>query len=149
MTFTYPYPRPIVTVDILLLRNGTNDDEVLLIQRKNPPFANMWALPGGFVDKNESLAEAAKRELHEETGISGLMLHQLHAFGDPGRDPRGHTITVVYGAILPAELQVKPTAADDAQKVGWFALKNLPPLAFDHAKIIPICTQILKQNFQQ
>ena len=146
MPYTYPYPRPMVTVDILLLRNGKSGDEVLLIQRKNPPFAGKWALPGGFIDENESLEDAARRELQEETGISGLPLTQLHAFGDPGRDPRGHTITIVYGAILPPTHPVKLAAGDDARKAAWFALDQLPPLAFDHAKIIPFCTKLLKQK---
>jgi 8-oxo-dGTP diphosphatase len=137
-----------VTVDILLLRKGKSSDEVLLIQRKNPPFADMWALPGGFVDENESLEDAAKRELREETGISDLPLQQLHAFGDPGRDPRGHTITIVYGAILPPEHPVTLAAGDDARNADWFPLGQLPPLAFDHAKIIPFCTKLLKQHFR-
>jgi 8-oxo-dGTP diphosphatase len=131
----YPYPRPAVTVDIVIFTVAGDDLKVLLIQRKHEPFAGRWAIPGGFVDEDEPLEAAALRELEEETGVRGVTLRQLHAFGDPGRDPRGHTISIAYYVLLNAQgLDVR--AADDAAGAGWFSLFHLPELAFDHAKIL-------------
>jgi 8-oxo-dGTP diphosphatase len=108
---------------------------VLLIRRGKEPFAGSWALPGGFVDENERLADAARRELEEETGVKVHDLEQLYTAGDPGRDPRGWTVSVVFLARAdPKKLKAK--AADDAADVKWFALDDLPPLAFDHAMIL-------------
>jgi 8-oxo-dGTP diphosphatase len=133
-TFTYPYPRPSLTVDVVLV---TRDAApwVLLIRRKADPFAGKWALPGGFVDDNERLIDAARRELKEETGVEQADLEQLHTFGDPGRDPRGWTVSVVYLALVSPD-QLSATAGDDAAEVGWFPLGEPPPLAFDHANIL-------------
>jgi len=133
-SFTYPYPRPAVTVDIALV---TRDAApwVLLIQRKADPFKDRWALPGGFVDEGERLVDAARRELKEETGVEQADLEQLHAFGDPGRDPRGWTVSVVYLALVSPD-QLNSKAGDDAAAVGWFPLAEPPPLAFDHADIL-------------
>jgi 8-oxo-dGTP diphosphatase len=129
------YERPSVTVDVLMMSLRQHDLQILLIRRRSWPFEGMWAIPGGFVNKNESLETAAKRELQEETGVQDVYLEQLYTFGDPDRDPRTRVITVVYFALLDSErLQVK--AADDASDVGWFSVYALPPLAFDHAKII-------------
>ncbi len=129
------YERPSVTVDVLMMSLRQHDLQILLIRRRSWPFEGMWAIPGGFVNKNESLEAAAKRELQEETGVQDVYLEQLYTFGDPDRDPRTRVITVVYFALLDSErLQVK--AADDASDVGWFSVYALPPLAFDHAKII-------------
>jgi 8-oxo-dGTP diphosphatase len=132
--FTYDYPRPAVTVDVAIVTRERRP-RVLLVRRKNEPYAGSWALPGGFIDMNETLEESARRELREETGVDTDELVQLHTYGDPGRDPRGRTITVAYLARVKAKA-VKPVAADDAAEVGWFALNSLPPLAFDHAKIL-------------
>jgi len=133
-TFSYPYPRPSLTVDIALVTVEPHP-RVLLIQRKAEPFAGRWALPGGFVDQDERLIDAARRELKEETGLEHADLEQLHAFGDPGRDPRGWTVSVAFLArVRPDEL--KPVAGDDAADVGWFPLHSPPPLAFDHAEIL-------------
>jgi len=111
---------------------------VLLIRRKNPPFEGRWALPGGFVDPHEPLEEAARRELLEETGVRPAHLEQLHTFGDPGRDPRGWTVSVAYLALLDwqAARSLQPEAGDDAAGVAWFDLLAPPPLAFDHADIL-------------
>jgi 8-oxo-dGTP diphosphatase len=133
-SFTYPYPRPSLTVDIALVTREP-PPRVLLIRRKADPFQGRWALPGGFVDENERLADAARRELKEETGVEPADLEQLHTFGDPGRDPRGWTVSVVYLALVSAEL-LKPIAGDDAAAVDWFPLDVPPPLAFDHADIL-------------
>jgi len=134
MTFSYKYPRPALTVDAVVFRKGTRKTEVLLIQRKNPPFQGGWALPGGFVDMNETLETAVHRELLEETGLKNIHLIQLHAFSTPGRDPRGHTISVVFWGILKND-QIA-IAGDDAQEAEWFDLDNLPKLAFDHDEVI-------------
>ena len=131
--FSYDYPRPALTVDIVV---ATREEppRVLLIRRKKDPFAGKWALPGGFVDENEPLATAARRELEEETGAKVSELEQLYTAGDPGRDPRGWTVSVVYLARV--EKATRAKAADDAAEVGWFPLDDLPALAFDHAMIL-------------
>jgi 8-oxo-dGTP diphosphatase len=132
--FAYPYPRPSLTVDIVLVTREASP-RVLLIRRKADPFNGKWALPGGFVDENERLVDAARRELREETGVEQADLEQLHTFGDPGRDPRGWTVSVAFLALVFPD-QLKPTAGDDAAAVDWFPLNKLPPLAFDHADIV-------------
>src|SRR5215472_2415899 len=130
------YERPSVTVDVVMMSLRQRDLQVLLIKRRSWPYEGMWAIPGGFVNMDESLEEAVKRELQEETNVQDVYLEQLYTFGDPGRDPRTRVITVVYFALLDSErLQVR--AADDAADVGWFSVYNLPEeLAFDHAKIL-------------
>ena len=143
--YTYPYPRPMVTVDIIVLRRGSRGTEILLIQRANEPFRGCWAFPGGFVDENEDLEAAAYRELREETGLTGLTLMQCRAVGTPGRDPRGHTISVVYVAKCLAG-QRDAVAGDDAAALGWFPLHTLPDLAFDHADIL---NQIDKRTLEE
>lgn len=134
MSFCYPYPRPAVTADLVILAVNANHPKVLLIQRAHEPFMGMWALPGGFVDENEDVANTASRELKEETGLEGLELKQIGAFGKPFRDPRGHTISIGFMAVLPEV--VKVTAGDDAAKAQWYFISDLPPLAFDHADIL-------------
>jgi ADP-ribose pyrophosphatase YjhB (NUDIX family) len=121
------YRNPLPTVDIVIMVTGG----IVLIKRKNPPFG--WALPGGFVDYGESLEQAAVREAREETSLDIELVSQLGAYSDPKRDPRHHTVTVVFIARATGE----PFAADDAVEIGIFHQKNLPkPLAFDHEKII-------------
>lgn len=132
--FSYDYPRPALTVD-LVLATLEGKPRVLLIKRKHDPFGGRWALPGGFVDENERLVDAALRELREETGLTAVSLEQLYTAGDPGRDPRGWTVTVAYLARVEPD-QLRPVAADDAAEVAWFPLDDLPPLAFDHAMIL-------------
>jgi 8-oxo-dGTP diphosphatase len=140
--FCYDYPRPAVTVDVLIVTPGP-ERRVLLIRRKHDPFAGMWALPGGFVDMDEALDAAARRELEEETGVRAGHLEQLQAFGDPGRDPRGRTISIAYLAVIDEEA-VKPRAADDAAETAWHSLASPPPLAFDHAEILVRARERLK-----
>ena len=96
MAYTYKYPRPALTVDAAVFRKTGTGFEILLIQRNNPPFEGGWALPGGFVDMDETLEDAIIRELQEETSLTDVTLKQLHAFSTPGRDPRGHTISVIF-----------------------------------------------------
>lgn len=123
MPFTYPYPRPSVTADVVAFTMRADDLAVLLIRRKDEPFKGSWALPGGFVDENESLERAAARELEEETGLKGVRLEQLGAFGDPGRDPRGHTITVAFVTYRATETALAP--GDDATEAEWHPLRAL------------------------
>ncbi|CAM9429719.1 unnamed protein product [Chrysoparadoxa australica] len=137
-TFTYPYPRPAVTVDtcIFALERPQLVPQILLIKRGNEPYKGCWALPGGFVDEGETLEAAAARELQEEASVTGCTLVQTGAYGDPGRDPRGHTVSVAYMAFVPDSHDVGVKAADDAAEADWFHLSQLPKLAFDHDKII-------------
>ena len=100
MTHTYKYPRPALTVDIVVFRQFEEQVQVLLIQRAQAAFKGSWALPGGFVHMDESLGQCAARELEEETGLVDLRLDQVHTYGDPQRDPRGRVISVVYCTIL-------------------------------------------------
>ncbi len=133
--YTYEYPRPAVTVDILLFADDLVGRKVLLVQRKNPPFKDHWAFPGGFIEMDESLEGSARRELSEETGLSDVQLTQLGAFGDPHRDPRGRVITIAYYGLIDAE-RVRLIAGSDAADARWFSVASLPPLAFDHAEIL-------------
>jgi 8-oxo-dGTP diphosphatase len=134
MTYTYNYPRPAVTADIIILRESEAQKFVLLIERKRPPFEGIWALPGGFLEMDETLEEAALRELQEETGITGVELKQFHTFSKVNRDPRHRTITTVF--IGHAEENIAAVAGDDAANVDWFPLNSLPALAFDHQEVM-------------
>jgi 8-oxo-dGTP diphosphatase len=143
MAFTYEHPRPALTVDCVVFGFDAGDLKVLLIQRGLDPFRGRWALPGGFVDLTESLEDAALRELREETGLTGVYHEQLYTFGDIDRDPRGRTVSVAYYALV--ALEGKPIAAStDASNVAWFAINEIPSLAFDHAKILDVAVQRLK-----
>ncbi|TFE68563.1 NUDIX hydrolase [Methylacidiphilum sp. Yel] len=124
-----------LTTDCVVLGFMPDTLHLLLIQRKNPPFQGMWALPGGFVEENEDLEEAALRELKEETNISASQLVQIGAFGKPGRDPRGRVISIAFLLVMPFE-NLKPAAGDDAKNACFFPLNQLPILAFDHQFII-------------
>ena len=132
--YCYDFSRPAVTVDVIVLRHEGPGIEVLLIKRKQDPFRGAWAFPGGFVAEGEPLEKAAARELEEETGLKRLRLDQLGAFGDPDRDPRGHTVTIAFTALLDRRRRVRPN--DDAAGAEWFSIRGLPPLAFDHGKIL-------------
>lgn len=150
MPYSYEYPLPAVTVDMVLFTIRRDQLKVLLIQRRDEPFKDQWALPGGFVDvgvghlseggQGESLEEAAERELCEETNLrrdrDGVFLEQLYTFGTPGRDPRGRVITVAYYALVSPEAYHRVEAGDDAADAKWFSLEDLPPTAFDHDRIL-------------
>lgn len=131
MPFSYPFPRPSVTCDVVAFTMQRDDLALLLVRRKRAPFRGAWALPGGFVDESEPLERAASRELFEETGVSGARLEQLGAFGDPGRDPRGHTVSIAWMTFLLAEVSLHP--GDDAAEARFVPLRHLdlsrvPPL---------------------
>lgn len=142
MSYSYKYPRASLTVDAVVFRKIETDYQVLLIQRGNEPFKGKWALPGGFMDMDETLEEAVERELVEETNLSGIELKQLRAFSSLDRDPRGRTVSVVFWGMLTD--QQKPTAGDDASKTQWFDINELPPLAFDHQEVMELAVQKLK-----
>lgn len=141
--YTYEYPRPSVTVDIVVFGyDGGKQLKLLLIQRGSEPFKGSWALPGGFVDMEETLEEAALRELEEETGVKDLFVEQLYTYGAIDRDPRGRVISVAYFALV--NLQDHPAvASSDADKAEWFLLDELPELAFDHSEIISMANSRL------
>ena len=132
--YCYKHPRPAVTADIVLFRRAGDEIQVLLIKRAHAPYKGKWALPGGFVDENEPLERAAARELKEETGVARVRLQQFGAFGDPGRDPRGHTVSIAFAGISGADLKVR--AGDDAAEADWHPATHPPSLAFDHKKIL-------------
>ena len=132
MAHTYEFPRPALTVDCVVFGLDDENLKVLLIQRDLEPHQGEWALPGGFVDYNESLEKAAVREAHEETGLHVTLIQQLKTYSDPERDPRHHSISTVFIATAGG----LPQAGDDASNLGIFSQQNLPPLVFDHAKIL-------------
>ncbi|MHB2019296.1 MAG: NUDIX domain-containing protein, partial [Candidatus Xenobia bacterium] len=114
-----------VTVDLVIFSIGPGRQlQALLIERKYPPFEGNWALPGGFVLPEESLEEAARRELEEETGVTDVYLEQLFTFGDVGRDPRGRVITVAWFALIAADRRLHATT--DASRAAWFSVSELP-----------------------
>jgi 8-oxo-dGTP diphosphatase len=140
--YSYQYPHPAVTVDIVIFTVRDNQLKLLLIRRAGEPYQGSWALPGGFVNMDESLEDGARRELEEETGVSGVFLEQLYTFGKPDRDPRERVITVAYFALIPSE-KIRLQAATDAEAVGWFGMDELPKLAFDHRDIVTLAHQRL------
>lgn len=142
MPFTYDYPHPAVTVDIAIFSLRNDALNVLLIKRAGEPFRGEWALPGGFVEIDESLEHAAARELKEETGVDAGYLEQLYTYGQPDRDPRERVISVAYFALIPSD-QIELKAASDAEGVGWFEIDRVPGLAFDHARILTMAHERL------
>ncbi len=135
MSHTYDFPRPSVTSDILVFSIRDGVLQILLIERKIDPFKGVWAIPGGFVQMDEDIRDGALRELEEETGLTGISLRQLGAYGEPGRDPRGRVITIAFIALVPS-LDLIAKGGSDAQDAQWFPVDGLPPLAFDHAQIL-------------
>ncbi|MDI3282761.1 NUDIX domain-containing protein [Polyangium sp. 15x6] len=135
MSVTYKHPRPALAVDCVVFGLDEEDLKVLLIRRGVEPFAGRWALPGGFVHEDETLDEAARRELREEAGIEKVYLEQLYTFGAVDRDPRERVVSVTYYALVKlSEHAVR--AATDAREAAWFAIDDLPRLAFDHEEIV-------------
>src|SRR5215213_1222251 len=143
MPHTYQYPRAALTVDCVVF--GFDDEElkVLLIERGLEPFKGKWALPGGFVRLDETLDDAARRELEEESGLKHVFLEQLYTFGALNRDPRERVVSVAYYALV--KLAVHETkAATDAADARWFPVSKIPDLAFDHAEILAMAFSRLK-----
>jgi 8-oxo-dGTP diphosphatase len=139
----YRLPKLTMTTDIAIFTIREERLEILLIRRGNPPFQDHWALPGGMVEEDEDLDVCARRELEEETGVAGLELEQFHAFGAPGRDPRGRFVTVAYLTLARPD-RLSPKAASDAAGVRWFGVDSLPTLAFDHGEIILMARRRLR-----
>lgn len=133
-TYTYKYPRPMVTADVVLFGMINAQPSIMLVTRKNDPFAGSMAFPGGFLEMDEDVHTCAMRELHEETGISDVQLYQMLTVGSPERDPRGRVITVVYSGFYHGT--TKPLSGSDAAAVDWYALNKLPELAFDHSEVL-------------
>jgi 8-oxo-dGTP diphosphatase len=143
--YTYSFPRPMVTVDTVVFRRAAKRLEVLVVERGHRPYAGFAALPGGFVEMDEDLPDAAKRELFEETALKNVKLEQLAAFGKPGRDPRGRNVTVVYVGVARGNTdQVK--GGDDAARAFWISARRPGKLAFDHNDILKKALKWLKSN---
>ena len=143
MPYSYEYPRPALTVDCVVFGLDPDGLKVLLIERDLDPFKGRWALPGGFVHMDESVDDAARRELKEEAGVSGVYLEQLYTFGRVGRDPRGRVVSVAYYALVNlADHRVQ--AATDARSAAWFPAFDTPSLAFDHGEILDVATKRLR-----
>jgi 8-oxo-dGTP diphosphatase len=134
----YDYARPAVTADAVIFKRDGDAVTVLLIKRKNDPYQGLWALPGGFMDMDETTEQAVHREVKEETGLTGLDFTRVDIFDTVDRDPRGRSLTVAYTAFIEAEHAAHAKAGDDAADFAWHPLNDLPELAFDHAKIIAV-----------
>ncbi len=141
MNYTYQYPRAALTVDCVVFGFDGGTLQVLLIRRALEPFRNQWALPGGFVRVDETLDEAARRELEEETGLKKVFLEQLYTFGGVTRDPRERVVSVAYYALVKPGLVTGDT---DAAEAKWFPVSDLPVLAFDHADILATALERLR-----
>ncbi len=138
--YTYQYPRPAVTTDAIVFVQEKGQTFVLLIERGQDPFKNKWALPGGFINMDELLETACKRELLEETGLVVDTMTQFKTFDEIQRDPRHRTLSVIYYTELEKRQKVK--GGDDASQAGWFPLSQLPEMAFDHLEILTDFFQI-------
>jgi 8-oxo-dGTP diphosphatase len=139
--YTYPYPRPMVTVDAVVLRRAPGGPFALLIRRRKPPFQDRLAIPGGFVELDEDLPEAAARELLEETGVGGLELTQVGAFGRPDRDPRGRNISIAFVAVIDGE-GPSVRAGDDAAAALWVPVREVLDLPSDHGEILAAACRV-------
>lgn len=129
------FRNPALTVDAVILHRAADRLSVLLVRRGREPFRGRCALPGGFVEYGEDLADAVAREVAEETGLTGLTLRQFRTYGQPGRDPRGHTVSVVYVAQIDGP-RPEVRGGDDAEHAGWYDAGAVPALAFDHGEIL-------------
>jgi 8-oxo-dGTP diphosphatase len=143
MPHTYEYPRGALTVDCVVFGFDDGELKVLLIQRGIEPFRGKWALPGGFVHVDETIDDAARRELAEETGLTKVYLEQLYTFGEVNRDPRERVVSVAYYALVKLAAH-PPLGGSDASEAGWFPVGHPPALAFDHAKILNVALARLR-----
>ncbi len=143
MPHRYEYPRAALTVDCVVFGLDDEDLKIMLIQRDLPPFEGEWALPGGFVHVDETLDEAARRELEEETGLGKVFLEQLYTFSSVDRDPRERVVSVAYYALVKLG-DHRVQAATDARDAAWFPIHDVPSLAFDHAEIMNVAIERLR-----
>ena len=142
------YDRPSVTVDVVIFTLQSRELHVLLVQRKHWPHEGRWAIPGGFVNMDEALEQAARRELEEETGVRDIYVEQLYTFGDPKRDPRTRVISVAYIALVSADTHAL-RVSDESTDVRWFPVRRLPgPLAFDHDVILAAGLERLRSKLE-
>lgn len=142
-SYTYKYPRPSVTTDCVVFGFDSDGLRILLIERGIEPFKGKWALPGGFMQMNETLEECARRELHEETSLKLEYLEQFHSFSSVDRDPRGRVVTVAFLALVKTQNVV---GGDDAARAKWFSLSEMPQLAFDHEEICKMALMKLRER---
>lgn len=142
-TYTYDYPRPAVTTDCVIFGYDGKELKVLLIERGIEPFKGCWAFPGGFLDMDEDALAGARRELKEETGLENAFIEQFHTFSEPGRDPRGRVITIAHYALVKIQ---EVEGGDDAAQARWFLIGEVPPLAFDHDRILRMAMSRLKER---
>ena len=147
MPFSYEYARPALTIDCVVFGLDDEDLKVLLIERDQPPFAGKWALPGGFVHVDESLDDAARRELMEETSLQNVFLEQLYTFGALDRDPRERVVSVAYYALVDL-FSHRVQAATDARRAAWFAVDDVPALAFDHDAVLRMAHDRLRSKLR-
>jgi 8-oxo-dGTP diphosphatase len=148
MAYSYEWPRAALTVDCVVFGLDEDDLKVMLIQRGLPPFEGRWALPGGFVRMDETLEQAARRELREETGLDDVWLEQLGGFDAIDRDPRERVITFAFTALVKLAGRAVH-AATDARDAAWFAVSDPPPLAFDHDEILAAATARLRDKVRR
>ena len=142
-TYTYDYPRPAVTTDCVIFGYDGKELKVLLIERGIEPFKGCWAFPGGFLNMDEDALAGARRELKEETGLEDAFIEQFHTFSEPGRDPRGRVITIAHYALVKIQ---EVEGGDDAAQARWFSIGEVPPLAFDHDRILRMAMNRLKER---
>ena len=142
-TYTYDYPRPAVTTDCVIFGYDGKELKVLLIERGIEPFKGCWAFPGGFLNMDEDALAGARRELKEETGLENAFIEQFHTFSEPGRDPRGRVITIAHYALVKIQ---EVEGGDDAAQARWFSIDEVPPLAFDHDRILRMAMSRLKER---
>lgn len=143
LKYHYKYPHPNVTTDCVIFGYDGNRLKVLLIERGIEPYKGCWAFPGGFLNMDEPAETGAKRELFEETGLTTASVRQFHAFSAPDRDPRERVITIAFYALVRIS-EVK--GGDDAAKAEWFALDEIPPLAFDHELMLQLAIKALRRD---
>ena len=144
--YTYDYPRPAVTTDCVVFGLDGHELKVLLIERGNEPYKGFWAFPGGFLNMDETAEQGALRELKEETGLDLRYIKQVGAFSDVNRDPRGRVITIAFYALTK---KTKVQGGDDAAKAQWFALNEVPPLAFDHEQMLQKALHMIKEDLKK
>lgn len=142
-TYTYDYPRPAVTTDCVIFGYDGKELKVLLIERGIEPFKGCWAFPGGFLNMDEDALAGARRELKEETGLENAFIEQFHTFSEPGRDPRGRVITIAHYALVKIQ---EVEGGDDAAQARWFPIGEVPPVAFDHDRILRMAMSRLKER---